>query len=450
MLRLATPVLIEQLLGTAVWYSDRILTGHYLETGHLAAVTLMAYVLWMVWGVSSVVATGATAMVARFVGSRQWKYARWVANQALVIGLGIAAMVTLGGWALGRWIPLAMQLQGETAALATEYFLTVLPAVPLMILMTVGVASLRGAGDMVAGLVVMAIVNTVNIAVSWALVLGWGPLPALGWRGIALGTAAGFSVGGLLVLGLLLRGRAGLRLSWLRMLPNVGLIRRLLRIGIPGGADMLSLIGCQLVFVSLINRLGDLAAAAHGVALCVESIMFMPGAAFQMAAATLVGQYLGARQPHRATQGALMALGTGGGVMFVSALGIFTFAEPMAGLFVRPEQMEVAVQAVPLVRTVAMAMPALAACIILTGALRGAGDTRWPLAFSLLGLLGVRIPLACYLAYDQFAVPLIGMNIEGLGLGVVGTWYAMAIDLYARAVMVTARFVTGGWRKIEV
>jgi len=450
MLRLALPVLGEQLLGTAVWFSDRLLTGHYLDTAHLAAVTLMAYVLWLTWGVSSVVATGATAMVARFVGAGRQKNARWVANQAVLLGAVFAILVATGGWLLGPRVATSLQLQGVAAELATEYLLVVLPAVPMMMLMTVGIACLRGAGDMVAGLVVMAVVDSVNIAVSWALVLGLGPLPELGWRGIALGTAVAYTTGGLLVLGMLLRGRSGLRLSLRRLIPRMNLIRRLLRIGIPGGADMLSIIGCQLWFLALINQLGNLATAAHGVAICVESIMFMPGAAFQMAAATIAGQYLGARDPARATRGVLMALATGGSVMLVAAISIFTFAAPLAGLFVAADQADVARQAAPLLRTVSLAMPALALTIILTGGLRGSGDTRWPLAISLLGLLGVRIPLTHYLAFDAFHLPLLGWTVDGLDLGVAGAWYAMAADLYVRAALITTRFLSGGWRRIEV
>ncbi len=450
MLRLAAPVLLEQILGTAVWFSDRLLTGHYLETPHLAAITLMAYVLWLVWGLFSVVAIGATAMVARFVGAGDWAAARHVTHQAFVVGALVAFFVTIGGMAYADRVAVAMQLSGESAELATTYLMCVLPVVPLMMLQTVGVACLRGAGDMVSGLVIMSIVNVVNVVASWSLVLGLGPLPAMGWRGIALGTATGFVVGGVLVAALLLHGRWGLKLAVRRLWPDRQLIRRLLRIGLPGGADMLSIIGCQLWFVSLINRLGTLAVAAHGVALCVESLAFLPGSAFQMAATTMVGQTLGAGDPRRASRSALMALLCGGGLMIVAAAVIFTRAGPLARLFVRAEHVHVAELAVPLLRTVSLAIPALAVTMILNGSLRGAGDTRWPLAFSLLGLLGVRIPLAYWLANDAVYLPLANVTIAGWGLGVVGAWYAMAADLHVRALLVAGRFLHGGWQRVEV
>lgn len=450
MLRLAIPVLIEQLLGMLVWFSDRVLTGHYLDTPHLAAITLMAYVLWLLWGVFQVVAIGATAMVARLVGAGDLESARRVTNQAFVVGAAVAAVVTVLGGVLGERAVLFLQLRGEAAALATTYFRYILPVMPLIMAQTVGIACLRGAGDMVAGLIIMAIVNLVNVAVSWALVLGLGPLPELGWNGIAIGTLAGFVVGGLLVLGLLSRGRRGLRLQWRLLQPDGDLIRRLLRVGVPGGADMLSIIGCQLWFVSVINQLGDRAAAAHGVAICVEALAFLPGTAFQMAATTLAGQYLGAKDYRRAGRSVLMACLVGGGFMVTMGVIMYTQAHPLASLFVKSQQADVAQLATPLLRTVSLAMPALALTLILSGALRGAGDTRWPLVFSLIGFLGVRIPAAYWLALESVQVPGTGWIVAGWGLGVLGAWYAMVADLSVRAVLIVYRFTHGGWKRVNV
>jgi putative MATE family efflux protein len=272
----------------------------------------------------------------------------------------------------------------------------------------------------------------------------------MGWRGIAIGTVSGFVIGAGSVLVLLLRGRAGLRLRlhWLR--PRANLIRRLLRIGVPGGADMLSVIACQLWFLSVINRLGDLATAAHGVAIAIESFAFLPGVAFQMSATTLCGQYLGARDYHRATRSVLMALLVGGGFMCFAAAIFFTQADHLAYVLLRRDQAEVARQVEPLLRIIAVGVPPLALAMILSGALRGAGDTRWPLAISLVGLLGVRLPMAYWLCFPSVEVPVVGWVISGWDLGIIGAWYAMVTDLMLRASLVLARFLHGGWKRIEV
>lgn len=433
-----------------VGFSDRLLTGQFLETPHLAAINLMAYILWLMQGIFQVIGIGATALVARAFGAGDRAAASRVANQAFLLGAVLAAVALVLVALLGERFVLLFQLEGEAARLATTYLYLVLPALPLIMAEVVGIACLRAAGDMITGLVVMALVNVVNVALSWSLMLGLGPLPELGWTGIAVGTTCGFVTGGTLILAVLLRGRWGLRLRLRELRPAWGLARRLLRIGIPGGLDILSIIGCQLWFVSLINRLGDLAAAAHGIAIVAESLAFLPGVAFQVAATTLTGQYLGAGDPRRATRSVLLALACGGGVMIVAGAILFAQSYPMAQLFVSSEQAEVARQAAPLLRIVALAIPALAATMILSGALRGAGDTRWPLLFSLVGFVGVRIPATYWLAFPGFEFGPWQWTVAGWGLGVAGAWYAMTADLSVRAVLVVYRFWHGGWQRVRV
>jgi len=314
----------------------------------------------------------------------------------------------------------------------------------------VGIASLRGAGAMIHGLCVMAVVNIVNIVVSWGCCLGWGPFPQWGWEGIAFGTACGYFVGAAGTLFILGSGMIGLHLRWRMWRPNGRLIYRLLRVGVPGGLDSFALILCQLWFVSVINTLGDRAAAAHGVAIRIESLAFLPGAAFQVAAATMAGQYLGARQPGKATRSVLAACLLGGLVMGLGGIVFYAGAFPLASLMLGQHQKDVAYLAAPLLRTIAIGIPPLALVMILTGALRGAGDTRWPLAFTLIGFLVVRIPAAHWLALSAVSIPWLGMTFPGLGLGVLGAWYAMVTDLYVRAILTTWRFWQGGWKDVRV
>jgi Na+-driven multidrug efflux pump len=199
----------------------------------------------------------------------------------------------------------------------------------------------------------------------------------------------------------------------------------------------------------VINRLGELATAAHGVALSIESFVFLPGVAFQMAATTLCGQFLGAGSPRQAARSVWTACLLGAGTMSFGGVLIYVAAPYLAPLFVSAAQADVAQTAVPLVRTVAFAMPALGATMICSGALRGAGDTRGPLAISIIGLAGIRIPVAYALAFPVICLPMLGC-MRGAGLGVLGTWYAMAIDLFVRATLLLSRFAWGRWKQIQV
>lgn len=435
--RLALPVLAEQFLSMLVGLSDTLLTGHYLSQQHLAAINQAGYTAWLFFTFFTVITVGATAMVARFVGAQDGRTANRVTNQAVLAGLLLAAPGTLAAALLVEPLVGAMQLPAEPAALAIRYLQWLIPALPAVMLQAVTIACLHGAGDTLSGLLAMICVNVVNVVVSWALTLGVGPLPQLGWDGIALGTAVGHVAGAALLVAWLLRGRAGLRLRLAELRPDGSLMRRLLRIGVPGGVDALAVVFCQLWFLAIVNQLGSLAAAAHGIAIRIEALAFLPGTAFQVGAATLAGQFLGAHDFVRARRSVVVASCWCGGLMSLAGVVFFCGAEPLAQLFVRAEEVAVARQAAPLLRIVSLSMPALALMLVLIGALRGSGDTRWPLSFTLIGFLLVRIPLAYLLAHVW-------------GWGVSGAWYAMVADIYARALLVFLRFRHGGWQRVRV
>lgn len=429
--------MVEQLLVMLVGFADTLLAGHYLEPPHLAAMTVIAYSLWFFTNLFAFVAIGGVAMTARFVGADDWPTANRVTNQAFLLGAALALAFTTCGLVWGDHIATILGLEGEPAVLATRYLKILIPVLPLMMLEQVGIGCLRGAGDMVTGLVTMIVVNVVNVGVSWSLVAGLGPFPELGWDGLAIGTTCGHALGGLIPFALLVRGRTGLRVERRLLWPDVSLMRRILRIGFPGGFDVTSLIALQLVFLAIVTTQPVDEVAAHGVAIRVESLAYLPGYAFQIAAATLVGQYLGAGDYRRAGRSVLVACAASGALLTGMGLLLFFAATPLVELFLRAGDSGVAAVAPRLLRIVSVAMPPLAIMQVLTGALRGAGDTAWPVAFTFLGFLGVRLPVAYLLVIVWH-------------WGVAGAWYAMVADMLIRTALVAFRFLHGGWKRIEV
>jgi putative MATE family efflux protein len=451
MLRLTLPVLVEQMLHLLVGFVDLWLTGNFLPgEAYVAAMTLMIYALWLVGNVFGFVALGSTAIVARFAGAGDRTMANRVMNQSIVTGLVWAIVLMAFTLPIAGQFPVLMGLQGTAAAAAERYLAIELCVLPAVMVERVGIACLRGAGDMVSGLIIMAIVNVINMIVSYSLVRGFGPLPELGWTGIALGTAIGHVCGSLILLGLLAGGRAGFHLRLVDMRPDFHLIRRILRIGVPGGIDVLMVSICHLMYLRIVLSLGDLAAAAHGVAIQVEALGYMPGGAFQISAATLAGQYLGARDLIRARRSVIMACAVASAIMVLAGMVFYIAATPLAAFFLGGHSSEVVPLAARLLRIVAFAMLPLAITMVLVGALRGAGDTRWPLVLNLLGIVMLRVPLAIYLAHEVIAIPFTGLTIPGAGLGVVGAWYAAVIDIAARCLLMMARFRHDAWQRIEV
>lgn len=451
MLRLALPVMAEELLNLLVGYTDWWLTGHFLDgPDYPAALTVVVYTLWLLPCLFSVVAIGALALVARHVGAGDIATARRVTNQALLVGGGLAALVTLAAALGGGQYVAAMQLQGPAASLALSYLWILVPAIPAIMIEQVAAAALRGAGDMVSGMAAKVTVNIINLVLSTALVTGWGPFPNLGWQGLAIGAACGHGIGGAVLLLLLLRGRSGLVIRLPLLRPDPTLIRRMLRVGLPGGMDVVSVVTCHLVYVAIINSLGTLATGAHGLGVQIEALAYLPGSAFQAAAATLAGQYLGAQNPRQATRAVRTTLAACVGVMTTGGFVLFFAGKHLAGFFTSDSQSETSILTGELLKVVAISMPSLAVVMVLTGALRGSGDTVWSLAITFICLIGVRLPGACLLAWGDFQIPYFDVPLRGFDLGVTGAWYAMVADIGLRSLLVSARFLHGGWRRVRV
>ena len=450
---LVWPVLLEQVLGLSVGFTDKWLAGNFLEGAEpLAAVGLVAYCLGFLPGLFAVPAVAATALVARSIGAGDRDQARRAAAQSLLVASALTIVVLAVVAVCGERFMRALGLPPGSTALASRYLAIVLPALPAMMVIHVGVAVLRGAGDMWAGLLAMSVVNLVNAAASFALAVGAAGLPRLGWEGLAWGTTAGYCLGAVCVVGLLCRKTRGLQPGWTDWIPDRGWLSRILHVGVPAGVDAVANAACHLGFLSIVNRLGDVAAAAHSVAITIESLAFLPGSAFTVAAATLAGQFLGAGDERRARRSvwqaamACMALMSTAGILFLAT------ADGLAGWFVggATVQPDVAALTARLVRIVAFAQPPLAILMVLSGGLRGAGATRLPLVVNFLGLLLVRLPLAVLLARDSIVLPAGLGSVEGLGLGVIGAWYAMAADLTIRGLAMLIIFTRKNWSRVRI
>jgi putative MATE family efflux protein len=450
--RLVVPVLVEQLLALSVGFVDKWLAGNLFAGAEpLAAVGLVAYCLAFMPVLFALPTAAVTALVARHVGAGEPAAARRALAQCgLVAVLPTVAMAGLAlGW--GGAVVEALGLPPESGRLAARYLAIVLPALPAMAVIWVGVAALRGAGDMVAGLVSMSVVNLVNAGASFALATGAGGLPRLGWEGLAWGTLAGYCCGAACVVTILARNARGLRPTAADWIPVADWQRRIVRVGVPAGVDAAANAACHLTFLSIVNRLGNVDAAAHAVAVTIESLAFLPGSAFQVAAATLAGQALGGRDERRARAGVWLAAGIAALFMGLAGAAFFRHADTLAIWFAGAGAgREVADLAAALVRIVAFAQPFLALLMVLSGGLRGGGATRPPLLVNFLGLAAIRLPLALLLACREVELPWGFGMLTGAGLGARGAWLAMTIDLAARGLAMAAIVSRPGWTRVRV
>ncbi|WP_020470818.1 MATE family efflux transporter [Zavarzinella formosa] len=453
---LAWPVLVQQFLILSVALYDQFLAGNNppedptLHIGHQAAQTTANYISWFISSASALVSVGGTALVARFVGAGERDRANRVANQSLALAFVFGIIGTpLALFAL-PWAVHALGLRDETAWSAVQFLQPIFFLVTFQLLEQSAIACLVGAGDTRTGPFVLGGVALLNIPMAWTCFHGFGPIPGMGFYGIGMGTALSHACGSLTVLGVLLVGRHGLRLRGADLWPDFPLIYRILRISLPASVDTLSIGLCQLWFLSLVNALGNVAATAHGTAIRCEGLGYMSGQAFATAASALVGQNLGAKRPHEAARSARVALLFGCVTMSLMGVLFFTFAPAMFHFFSPHAHQQPVVDAgVPILRLVAFAMPPLSAIIVLTGVLRGAGDTRFPILLSWIGFLAIRLPIAYLLTRDQLDLGA-GIIIPGWNLGLFGAWLAMFADLMVRGALFVWRFTSGRWKTVRV
>lgn len=451
LLWLAVPVLGEQMLNMLVGLTDMFLAG-YIGPEATVAVGLAAHFSWLIGIIFGLIGTAATAMVSRAIGQRSHEDANHAANQAVALALGLGVAASIAVVNLAPFVPRLFGLESRAAALATHFIRIDGLGQVLWGAMFVGNACMRGSGDTRTPLRLMAIVNVCNMAISAVLSLGLpGLVHPLGVTGIATGTAMARTIGGLLVMTTLARGggrvvaagpggAAVLKLHLRQMRPHAATIRRLLRIGVPAGLDGMTIWLGQLFFVRIIvgMAVGDdqtALYAAHIIGVRIESLSYLSAYAWAIAAATMVGQSLGARDSERAVRSGQIAAKQSAAIAAVLGVVYFVFAPQLYGLFAG--QQRVIDIGVPALRWLALFQIPCALMIVYPGALRGAGDTRFPLLFAVVGMACVRLPLA-YL----------GGHV--LHWGLPGAWIGMFGDMSVRASLGAWRFAQGGWKRVRV
>jgi len=404
---------------TLVLVVDRAMLGHHGEAS-LAAMQIAGPVEWSAWGVFSAFQVGTMARVGRHTGAGDPDAARRAAKVsiALAVFAGIlVALATPALLALIRWATPGSTPPVMDAACA--YLRVTLIASPVVLASATAIAALQASGDTRTPLLIGIGVNLVHVASNRVLILGAGPVPALGAYGCGISTALAFTLEAALALGALARGRGTLGLlsgrdplaAWRRE------GRRILAIATPSLLERVLYHGGYLGFVAIIARLGEAPMAANQALLSIESICYLSADGFGIAAAALVAQKLGAGRPEEAVRAAKVSARYA--VVLLTSLGGLAFLLRWPALRLFSTEPDVVALGVGAVSILLVAQPFLAMGTVLAQALRGAGDTRTALGVSAVGALAVR--LACTWL---FAVT--------LGLGLRGVWIGSTCDWVTR------------------
>jgi multidrug resistance protein, MATE family len=432
-LLLAAPVIGENLLQTMIGIVDTLFVSR-LGTDALAGVGTSIQVMFLLISVLSAVVVGGSILVAHATGGHQFAEASRLARQVVVWGVLLAIPLSALGWRFAGALAGLFGATPTVTLIAGSYLRVVLGTLVVLVLAFACSSVLRGAGDTRTPLLCTAIANVVNAVAAWAFIFGHLGFPAMGPTGSAWAATLGRTVSATLLLALLFRGRAGIRLRGrIGWRPHWDSARAILRLGLPAAMEQLLVSSAFTMLTVLIARLGTDALAAQRVVSNAMSVSQLPGFGFSIAATTLVGQSLGAGRPGEGRKAAIEAMrwavlwmGTAGVLYIVGGQLI------MRGFSANPGVIALGSETL---RPIALFQPIWAIGIVLSGALRGAGDTRYPLFVN-----ATSIWLSVLLAW---------LVVVGLGNGLPGAWLCFAAVAPFSATAVFLRFQRSDWQHLR-
>ena len=443
-LALAWPTMLEQLMQTAVQYIDTAMVGS-LGTAATAAVGSTVTVNWLIGSTVSAFGVGFLAQISQAFGAGDGERARRAAAQSVLAVLVLGTLFTALTLSLSSFVPVWMQVEpGLREAAGRYFFVLYLPMLPRTAMILFGTV-LRAAGDTKTPMRVGIGVNLVNVTLNFlliyptrgALLLGRAvTIPGMGWgvTGAAAASALSFLYGGAAIsLALFRHGRVSPR--GLSLKPDGTVLLPCLRVAFP---NMLQRFGTSLgyvAFAAMINALGETSTAAHTIANTVESAFYIPGFGMMSAAATLTGNAIGAGDERRRKDTARLIFLCEISLMLLSGALLFAFAPQMVRLFSR----DAAVVALGsrVLRMVALSEPFYGVSIVIEGMLQGAGRTKAPFAFNILGMWGVRI-VGTFLCTQL------------LGMGLAAAWGCMIGHNLLLFTLYLGYYLRGNWLRTDM
>jgi putative MATE family efflux protein len=429
-LLLAIPMVLEVVLESVFAVAD-IFWVSRLGADAVASVGLTESLLTVVYALAMGLGIGATAVVARRIGEKNPEAAARAAVQALLLALIVSvALGTAGALLAPRLLAL---MGGSPSVIATGrgYATIMLGGEAAIIVLFVANAIFRGAGDAAIAMRVLWLANLINIVLGPLLIFGPGPFPALGVTGAAIATTTGRGIGAIYALIRLFRRSSRIPVGRRHLALDLGVMRQILSLS--GSATLQNLIGMAswIGLVRILAGFGSEALAGYTIAVRLIVFALLPSWGLSNAAATMVGQSLGARKPERAERAVWQAGGYN--ARFLVVVGILFFLAAPVLLRAFTDDPAVTRFAVHCLRIVVLGYPLYAYGMVLTQSFNGAGDTWTPTWLNLLCFWIFEIPLAWGLA-------------ELPGLGPYGVFWAITAAFSLLALTSALIFRRGRWK----
>ncbi|HET7219976.1 MAG TPA: MATE family efflux transporter [Vicinamibacterales bacterium] len=428
---LAVPMVLEMAMESIFAVVDVFWVAH-LGADAVATVGLTESMLTMIYTAAMGLSIGATALVARRVGENDLDAAARAAGQSIVLGLIAAALIAGIGAPLAPRLLAAMGATPEVIASGSTFTRVMLGGNITIVLLFLLNAVFRGTGDAAIAMRVLILGNALNILLGPCFIFGVGPFPELGVTGASVATNIGRGTAVIYQLTLLARGRGRVKISARDLRLDFSIMRTVLRLSGSGTIQILIGTASYVGLVRIISVFGSAALAGYTIGIRVIIFALLPAFGISNAAATMVGQNLGAQKPDRAEAAVWTAVRYN--MLFLGAIGLLFLVAAgwITGLFTNDPSVQP--YAAGCLRIVSLGFLFYAAGMVLTQSFNGAGDTWTPTVINLFVFWLFELPLAWYLS-----VP--------MGLGPRGVFIALTVAYSALAIVSAILFNRGKWKE---
>jgi len=429
-LKLSVPAAINSLMDMLQVITDLIMVGR-ISAFAVAAVGLGLQSLMFVFAVLTLLHVGTSALLSRFVGAKRMKRASLGLSTLLQFAFMLSLPVMAAWYYLASNIYLWFGTVPEVVALGADYVQMLTWMLPFVFMKLVFVSALNSAGDTKTPMKVKTGSIVLNVILNYLLIFGHFGFPELGVLGAAVGTVIVNMLEFVIYVILYIRHKTPYTPLWYY---SRSLLSRALKVGIPASFERALTFGSLMLFTVIITQYGTEALAGYQIGLRVEGLAFMPGIGFTIAAMALMGQGLGAKKPEQAKEDVLLVLKYTIGFMFFLSFFMIFMPEKIVWFFT--DDIQTIEQASLYLRIVGLSQIPLAFNFVLSGALRGAGDSKHTLKINLLSLWFVRIIPAFVLSWYFHDI--------------IFVYVAMISDTFVKAFFLWKRFNANKWQKIKV
>jgi putative MATE family efflux protein len=434
LLSLSWPLVISNVLVSIGPVIDMIWVGK-LGSASVAGVAVAYLLVTLMDAFKMGLDMGTRAMIAHFVGAGDSRGANHVALQGYVVTIGFAAIVGTLGAILAGPILRVMGLTPEVVAQGAPYLRIQFIGILTMGMMRQNEGTMQFSGDAISPMKIAIIFRLFHIVLCPFLVFGWWIFPRLETSGAAYTGIISASLGAALGLWFLLGGHTRLRLNFRDFHPDANMIWRIVKIGVPASVTGIERSFGQVIMTRLIVPFGTIATAAHALVLQVTQLVNIAGWGLGQASAVLAGQNLGAKQPERAEKSGWLGVGLLTVLMAISSLVVWFWGKDIISIFNNEPNLLGVGKAFLRIQIVTYLFSGCSS--VLQNCLNGVGDTLTTMLVILLSMFGVQIPLAFFLS-------------QHTGLGVYGTYWAIAIGTVVMASIYAIYFRVGAWKRKNI